>query len=220
MLDEIVHATQQKFSIGSLPGEECSQTGWCLNPSHGCYRKHELWAECLASCTPGIHDNEPLKARTPWSCEQIRPSFPEKAIAVKSGPMKGLCLTSRRDRDAPVTFEPCVPQRSHPWLTRTGRRDFDLWLAVGLGQGLAIRPAHCAQRWGVLGVPATVQGNCQNFGLRWSDSRIELTKDGERVGSRTGPGLCLDTDLPYPGKAGSAARWTPCSQDSLRFEEH
>eukprot|EP00933_Yihiella_yeosuensis_P022475 TRINITY_DN17703_c0_g1_i2.p1 TRINITY_DN17703_c0_g1~~TRINITY_DN17703_c0_g1_i2.p1 ORF type:complete len:486 (-),score=72.24 TRINITY_DN17703_c0_g1_i2:33-1490(-) len=49
----------------------CMDRRECCDPGFSCYKKSDNWGSCLKTCTPGIHSNEPLKYRTPWSCEVL-----------------------------------------------------------------------------------------------------------------------------------------------------
>jgi len=219
-LTKIADAAIQKFSMSSLPHENCMQTRRCAYRGHQCYKKNNQWAGCRASCTAGIYEHDQPPHRTPWSCElllsdpdngmQDMHSFPQKRIAVKFGNMRGQCLTvTDKEEGAPVKYMPCG-RAAIPWITRTGHGDFDLWLKAGIANGMSIRPSHCGQSRD-LESTAIVQSNCgDKFGLQWNNGMIELTKDG--VGQR----LCLSTAT---GEVGSEAVWRPCSRYSLQFEE-
>lgn len=212
-LDQPPHRTPwscELISHRSLPHENCLQTsGLCAEPGHRCFRKNEHWAGCRARCTPGIYEHDEPPHRTPWSCEPI--NLPEKRIAVKSDPMKGLCLSWVGESGAPVTYEPCG--RAQPWITRTSHGDFDLWQEYG-----SIRPARCPQGATAFSI-ANGEFGCKNgWGLRWrrfqSGSQIELMKDGK------GYGLCLGRANSSPGsQVGSKAVWAPCARYGESFEE-
>jgi len=209
---KIADAAIQKFSMSSLPHENCMQTRRCAHRGHQCYKKNNHWAGCRASCKVGIYEHDEPPYRTPWSCELLSDmhSFPQKQIAVKVGNMRGLCLTVTDKEDgAPVKYMPCG-REAIPWITRNGHGDFDLWLKAGIANGMSIRPSHCGQKK-VEGSTAIVQSNCgDKFGLQWNNGMIELTEDG------VGRWLCLSTAT---GQVGSEAVWKRCSKYSLQFEE-
>lgn len=52
----------------SATNENCLDTQCCSDSSLTCYEKNQWWAQCKASCTPGIHQNEAPQWQTPWSC--------------------------------------------------------------------------------------------------------------------------------------------------------
>lgn len=51
--------------------EDCRSTRCCSNPDLECFEKNEWWAECKASCQPGIDMTEAPEYRTPWSCVSL-----------------------------------------------------------------------------------------------------------------------------------------------------
>eukprot|EP00928_Gymnodinium_smaydae_P078527 TRINITY_DN6261_c0_g1_i1.p1 TRINITY_DN6261_c0_g1~~TRINITY_DN6261_c0_g1_i1.p1 ORF type:complete len:416 (+),score=59.85 TRINITY_DN6261_c0_g1_i1:71-1249(+) len=60
-------------SIGCAASEkDCRASKCCQEPGNTCYEKNEWWAGCLDSCTPGIHEDDPLEHRTPWTCKVVR----------------------------------------------------------------------------------------------------------------------------------------------------
>jgi len=48
--------------------EDCRSSQCCNDPSLTCYSKNQWWAECKATCTPGIDPTDPVEFQTPWSC--------------------------------------------------------------------------------------------------------------------------------------------------------
>jgi len=48
-------------------GEDCRQTK-CCKGGLTCFEKNQHWASCRATCTPGIHEWDPVEYQTPWSC--------------------------------------------------------------------------------------------------------------------------------------------------------
>merc|ERR1712232_1522174 len=52
----------------SSASTNCMTTRCCNDPSMTCYEKNQYWAQCKASCTPGIDPNDPIEYRTPWTC--------------------------------------------------------------------------------------------------------------------------------------------------------
>jgi len=51
--------------------QNCQDSRCCQDPSMTCYEKNQYWAQCKATCTPGIDPNDPVEHRTPWSCANI-----------------------------------------------------------------------------------------------------------------------------------------------------
>mmetsp|Transcript_91657 Transcript_91657/g.283510 ORF Transcript_91657/g.283510 Transcript_91657/m.283510 type:complete len:610 (+) Transcript_91657:130-1959(+) len=47
---------------------DCRATRRCCDPHMTCFEKNAWWAACLPSCRVGIHWDEPVKHRSPWSC--------------------------------------------------------------------------------------------------------------------------------------------------------
>jgi len=72
-------------SVGILPpkpppapctrsqGIDCRGTRRCCSPDLVCYEKDQWWAACLHYCTPGVHQNDLPKWRTPWTCRRLQP---------------------------------------------------------------------------------------------------------------------------------------------------
>merc|ERR1712224_592374 len=48
--------------------EDCRSSKCCSDAALTCFEKDQWWAECKASCIPGIHDDDAPQWRTPWSC--------------------------------------------------------------------------------------------------------------------------------------------------------
>lgn len=55
----------------SAKGQDCSHSRCCQLEGTQCYAKNKYWAECLPSCTPGIHMEEPPEVRTAWWCNKL-----------------------------------------------------------------------------------------------------------------------------------------------------
>jgi len=63
---KVIHA-----DCTSNPREDCRGTRCCSNPDLQCFEKNEWWAECKASCDPGIDMTDAPEYRTPWSCVSL-----------------------------------------------------------------------------------------------------------------------------------------------------
>lgn len=48
--------------------EDCRATRCCQHPGYTCYSKNEHFANCNATCTPGVHATDPEDHQTPWNC--------------------------------------------------------------------------------------------------------------------------------------------------------
>jgi len=123
---------------GQDTGEKCDSEGWpckvvgcasagggchhqkcCLEESEGCYAKDAGWAQCMASCTPGLHDEDPKGVRTPWSCKLS--GKPPKAVPCSASGkpcMKSKCCATSADscfaKDA--TWAQCMPGPCKPGI--------------------------------------------------------------------------------------------------------
>mmetsp|Transcript_103905 Transcript_103905/g.333052 ORF Transcript_103905/g.333052 Transcript_103905/m.333052 type:complete len:152 (-) Transcript_103905:188-643(-) len=47
----------------------------CCGDGATCYEKDAHYAQCRHSCTPGTHDDDELKYRTPWTCHVLAPAM-------------------------------------------------------------------------------------------------------------------------------------------------
>lgn len=76
-------------SICSGAGEECGSSRCCADHGFRCFRKHELWSACRRTCAAGkVDQSEPVIARSPWSCEELRrdgPSGEDSGVEVQLG---------------------------------------------------------------------------------------------------------------------------------------
>ncbi len=54
-----------------LIGGDCTQTPNCCPDGLTCYQKDSFWASCASSCIAGIHNDDDIKFRTPWSCKVL-----------------------------------------------------------------------------------------------------------------------------------------------------
>jgi hypothetical protein len=63
----------------SKSDEDCTQTKCCADGKNTCYEKNEYWAGCRPSCEPGIHEHDPPKHQTPWSCKVLSEGGPAPA---------------------------------------------------------------------------------------------------------------------------------------------
>eukprot|EP00928_Gymnodinium_smaydae_P078528 TRINITY_DN6261_c0_g1_i2.p1 TRINITY_DN6261_c0_g1~~TRINITY_DN6261_c0_g1_i2.p1 ORF type:complete len:961 (+),score=144.68 TRINITY_DN6261_c0_g1_i2:43-2925(+) len=52
--------------------EDCRASKCCQEAGKKCYEKNQWWAGCLDSCTPGIHEDDPVEHQTPWTCTVVR----------------------------------------------------------------------------------------------------------------------------------------------------
>jgi len=76
----------------SADTEDCSVTKCCKDAGYTCYAKNEHFANCNATCTPGINTNDPAEHRTPWSCDIVggflfKAASPAPAPAPAPAPM-------------------------------------------------------------------------------------------------------------------------------------
>jgi expansin (peptidoglycan-binding protein) len=55
----------------STAGEDCSESKCCKTPGHKCFRKNSRYSTCKEACTPGKDPTDPIKFRTPWSCDVL-----------------------------------------------------------------------------------------------------------------------------------------------------
>jgi len=55
-------------------GKSCVDSRCCSSPGLRCFSKHDHWAICRTSCTPGVNVSEPRIAQTPWSCAVLTTS--------------------------------------------------------------------------------------------------------------------------------------------------
>jgi len=58
--------------------QDCRISQCCSDPGYTCYLKDNNYGTCLQTCTPGIHVDEPSQFRTPWSCQALGESPPQK----------------------------------------------------------------------------------------------------------------------------------------------
>merc|ERR1711904_350435 len=52
----------------SATNENCQGTQCCSDSTLTCYEKNQWWAQCKASCSPGIDRTEAPQWQTPWNC--------------------------------------------------------------------------------------------------------------------------------------------------------
>merc|ERR1719220_1000001 len=66
-------ATQYALSEAacSAQGQNCNVTKCCIDEKLICYEKNKEFADCRASCAPGIHADDGKKWATEWSCNQL-----------------------------------------------------------------------------------------------------------------------------------------------------
>jgi len=68
-------AVQNKPSMGlsaticGSEGGNCTKTHCCAKAGLQCYQKHETWAACMKTCTPGKMANDVNS--DPWSCKKL-----------------------------------------------------------------------------------------------------------------------------------------------------
>jgi len=61
-------------------GSSCKASGCCRDKSLTCFAKDEAYSGCRESCTPGLNPRDPVRYRTPWSCNASQPDRPEAAM--------------------------------------------------------------------------------------------------------------------------------------------
>lgn len=49
----------------------CRKNPSCCNDGFRCFEKDDVWSQCLTTCEPGVHYDDPWKYRTPWTCKPI-----------------------------------------------------------------------------------------------------------------------------------------------------
>lgn len=62
---------EQNSPVCSADGQDCRHSRCCSNPASNCFAKDHAWAECKASCVPGVDMNDAPQFRTPWSCQHL-----------------------------------------------------------------------------------------------------------------------------------------------------
>lgn len=72
--------------------EDCTHTRCCHNSNLTCFEKNEYWSGCLPSCEVGIHLEDEVSVRTPWSCSN--PANPVIAAPPAPAPPAGAALGS------------------------------------------------------------------------------------------------------------------------------
>jgi endoglucanase len=56
----------------AMENAACKEEKCCSAAGQQCFGKDEGWAQCMLSCTPGIHDTD-APPRSPWSCTVLEP---------------------------------------------------------------------------------------------------------------------------------------------------
>jgi hypothetical protein len=60
----------------SEDGKDCRETRCCKSRNSKCFVKNDGWAACRPSCTPGVHQSDPVEYQTPWNCTSLARTSP------------------------------------------------------------------------------------------------------------------------------------------------
>lgn len=92
--------------------EDCRSSMCCKDQGWTCYEKNAWWAECKASCTPGIDSNDAPEYQSPWTCAVLASPDASKTTTTFStcADMKQDCRSSSCcNDDALLCYE------KNPW---------------------------------------------------------------------------------------------------------
>mmetsp|Transcript_12139 Transcript_12139/g.31168 ORF Transcript_12139/g.31168 Transcript_12139/m.31168 type:complete len:666 (-) Transcript_12139:14-2011(-) len=127
----------------SQRGENCWTSMCCEDPSTTCYAKDLGWAECLNSCTPGMHWDDAKEWKTPWNCARVARGALGVAAQADASPERKCvargknCAASRCCTDplsacyeeyagSAICARSCSPARDHMTCTLLRSEDYDL----------------------------------------------------------------------------------------------
>jgi len=138
----------------SAVGENCWLTRCCSNTSLRCFMKNEAWAGCKESCSRGIHADDPLSARTKWTCmlvplsetqarqRQIAPSPHGEGVQVAE-PSSNMQYLQRRPHAPQVASGPA------PWSSATGTEEHGELFCFALIQPSGYEPKMLEDQYGL-----------------------------------------------------------------------
>mmetsp|Transcript_18125 Transcript_18125/g.34188 ORF Transcript_18125/g.34188 Transcript_18125/m.34188 type:complete len:411 (+) Transcript_18125:2-1234(+) len=81
-------------------GVDCRSAGCCKSPGMQCYEKDNWWGQCLESCTPGIHWDEPPQYLTPWSCNLVGGTTTTTTLPILCSDFEMDCRSSQCCKDS------------------------------------------------------------------------------------------------------------------------
>jgi len=74
-------------------------------------RKDVHWSSCLTSCTPGVHEDDPIEYQTPWSCHEVGTPTPSPTPVYTGDWIQGLVATHFWDCNGAA----CDAATLQPW---------------------------------------------------------------------------------------------------------